>query len=330
MFYINPNTNFSHVKNLPFEEKIDILKNKLAMADAVVLGAGSGLSTAAGYVYSGERFKKYFADFEAKFGFHDMYSGGFYPYKTLEEFWGFWCRYIWINRYTPIPSNLYDRIFELIRGKDYFVLTTNVDHCFQRAGFDKSRLFYTQGDYGLFQSSEPSGKSAKKTYDNYEIIKKMVLSEGFEIDENGNLCNDKTEKHGNDKPISFPHLMRESVKMTIPTGLLPICPDDGKPMTTNLRSDDTFVEDEGWNKAAQNYENFLTKHEKSHVLFLELGVGINTPGIIKFPFWQFTQHNKNAFYACVNFGEASCAENIMARSVCIDAGIGEVVDELEK
>ncbi len=314
MYYINPNTVFTRGPNISFEEKIDILKNQLAVADAVVIGAGSGLSTAAGYVYSGERFKKYFGDFEAKYGFHDMYSGGFYPYETLEEFWGFWCRAIWINRYAPIPTDLYRRLFSLVRDKDYFVLTTNVDHCFQRSGFEKSRLFYTQGDYGLFQSSEPSGKSAEKTYDNYEIVKKMILSEGFTIDENNNLIAPENAK----------------IKMSIPSKLLPICTDDGKPMTTNLRCDDTFVEDSGWHKAVQNYEDFLAKHEKSHVLFLELGVGMNTPVIIKFPFWQFTQKNKNAFYACINKGEAGCAENIVNRSVCIDSGIDEVLAELEK
>lgn len=313
MYYFNPETSVTRGKNLPFDEKIDILKNELATADAVVIGAGSGLSTAAGYVYSGERFKKYFGDFEAKYGFHDMYSGGFYPYETLEEFWGFWCRYIWINRYAPIPSDLYRRLFEIVKEKDYFVLTTNVDHCFQRAGFDKSRLFYTQGDYGLFQSSAPKGKSAGKTYDNFEIIKRMILSQGFLIDENNELIAPENAK----------------IKMTVPTDLLPVCPDDGKPMTTNLRSDDLFVEDSGWHKAAQNYEDFLTKHEKSRVLYLELGVGMNTPVIIKYPFWKLTQKNKKAFYACVNLGEAYCPENIEKRSVCIDAGIDEVVDALK-
>lgn len=312
MYYINPNTVFTRGQNIPFNEKIDILKNQLKTADAVVIGAGSGLSTAAGYVYTGERFKKYFSDFEAKYGFQDMYSGGFYPYETLEEFWGFWCRYIWINRYAPIPSDLYRRLFDLVCDKDYFVLTTNVDHCFQRAGFDKQKLFYTQGDYGLFQSSKPSEKSMGKTYDNFEIIKKMVLAEGFEIDENNNLLVAKNAK----------------IKMSVPSTLLPVCPDDGNPMTTNLRSDDFFVEDEGWHKAAQNYENFLSKHETSHVLFLELGVGMNTPIIIKFPFWHFTQQNKNAFYACVNKGEAGCSESIVKRSVCIDAGIADVVASL--
>lgn len=323
MYYINPNTVFTRGPQISFDEKIDILKNQLATADAVVIGAGSGLSTAAGYVYSGERFTKYFSDFEAKYGFHDMYFGGFYPYKTLEEFWGFWCRYIWINRYAPIPNDLYKKLFSLVHDKDYFVLTTNVDHCFQRARFDKSRLFYTQGDYGLFQSSTPSGKSAKKTYDNYEIVKKMVLSEGFKIDENNELVGNVIARSASDEAIL-------KIKMSIPSDLLPICPDDKKPMTTNLRSDDTFVEDSGWHKAAKNYEDFLAKHEKSHVLFLELGVGMNTPVIIKFPFWQFTKANKNAFYACINKGESGCSETIVNRSVCIDAGISEVIEELQK
>lgn len=314
MYFFNPESVFTRGAQMPLDQKIDILKNQLQTADAVVIGAGSGLSTAAGYVYTGERMEKYFGDFEAKYGFHDMYSGGFYPYGSLEEFWGFWCRYIWINRYAPIPGDLYRRLFELVRGKDYFVLTTNVDHCFQRAGFDKSRLFYTQGDYGLFQSSEPHGKSASKTYDNFEVIRRMVLSEGFEIDENGNLVAPESLK----------------IKMKVPAGLLPVCPDDGKPMTTNLRSDDLFVEDEGWHKAAKRYEDFITRHEKSHVLYLELGVGMNTPVIIKFPFWKFTRENKNAFYACINKGEAGCAENIVRRSVCIDSGIGETLEMLEE
>lgn len=314
MYFFNPESIFTRGAQMPLEQKIEILKKQLESADAVVIGAGSGLSTAAGYVYTGGRMKKYFGDFQAKYGFCDMYSGGFYPYSSLEEFWGFWCRYIWINRYAPVPNDLYRRLFELVRGKDYFVLTTNVDHCFQRSGFDKTRLFYTQGDYGLFQSSEPRGKSADKTYENFEIIRKMVLSEGFQIDENGNL--------------NAPENSR--IKMKIPSSLIPICPDDGKPMTTNLRSDDFFVEDEGWRKAAKRYEDFITRHKNARVLHLELGVGMNTPVIIKFPFWKFTRENKNAFYACVNKGEAGCAENIVRRSVCIDLGIKETVEMLEK
>lgn len=314
MYFFNPEAVFTRGAEMPLEKKVEILKEKIDSADAVVVGAGSGLSTAAGYVYSGGRMEKYFGDFMAKYGFSDMYSGGFYPYGTLEEFWGFWCRNIWINRYAPVPSGIYGRLLNILSGKDYFVLTTNVDHCFQRAGFDKSRLFYTQGDYGLFQSSEPHGNSAKKTYDNFEAVRRMVLSEGFEIDGNGNLYAPEGRK----------------IRMEIPTDLLPVCPDDGKPMTTNLRCDDFFVEDAGWDKAQKRYSSFLDSHKDARVLYLELGVGMNTPVIIKFPFWRLTHENKNAFYACVNKGEAGCAENIARRSVCIDSGIGEVLDKLEE
>ena len=288
------------------------LKKQLANADAVVLGAGSGLSTAAGYTYSGERFRNYFADFEAQYGFRDMYSGGFYPYASVEAFWGYWCRHIWINRYAPIPSDLYQKLLKLVKNKDYFVLTTNVDHCFQRSGFDKKRLFYTQGDYGLFQSSSP-GKAAKnKTYDNYESIRRMVHSEGYRVGDHGELIVPENRK----------------IKMTVPSDLVPVCPDDGKMMTTNLRCDDSFAEDEGWHQAAERYQEFLRRHEGLHVLYLELGVGMNTPAIIKYPFWRYTAGNPKAFYACINKGEAYCPKEIAERSVCIDGDIGGLIQTM--
>lgn len=241
--------------------KIDALKKVLKEADAVVIGAGAGLSTSAGLTYSGSRFKQYFWDFEEKYGYHDMYSLGFYPYDSMEEFWGFWCRSIWINRYAPIPSSVYQNLFDLVKDKDYFVLTTNVDHCFQKSGFDKHRLFYTQGDYGLFQSSKPNGITRTKTYDNYEIIKKMILAESFEISENGELIIPENKK----------------IQMKIPSELVPTCPDDGALMTTNLRYDDTFVQDDGWYQANDRYADFLRRHRHLKTLFLEIGVGNNTP-----------------------------------------------------
>ena len=312
MYYFNPDTIITNSPKMSFDQKISVLQEQLANADAVVIGAGSGLSAAAGYTYSGERFEKYFADFGRKYGFRDMYTGGFYPYQTMEEFWGYWCRNIWINRYAQIPSDLYERLLALVRDKDYFVLTTNVDHCFQRSGFDKKRLFYTQGDYGLFQSSSP-GKAAKnKTYDNYKVIRRMVLSEGYQIRENGELIVPENTE----------------IRMTVPSDLVPVCPDDGEWMTTNLRCDDSFVEDEGWHQAAKQYQDFLRRHERLHVLYLELGVGMNTPVIIKFPFWKYTQQNSNAFYACINLGEAGCSREIVKQSICIDAGIGEVLEAL--
>ena len=245
-------------------EQLGRLKVVLQDCDAVVIGAGSGLSTAAGFTYTGERFEKYFSDFAAKYGIRDMYSGGFYPFATPEEHWAYWSRYIWVNRYMDAPKPVYKDLLALVRDKDYFVITTNVDHCFQKAGFDKKRLFYTQGDYGLFQCSEPC---CQETFDNEAVIREM---------------------------------MERQKDMKIPTELLPVCPHCGKPLTMNLRSDNKFVEDEGWHRAAERYENFLRTREGGRILFLELGVGYNTPVIIKYPFWRMTAKNPNAFYACIN------------------------------
>ena len=278
-----------------YSESIKKLKEKLAEADAVVIGAGAGLSTSAGFVYTGERFKKYFSDFAEKYGFSDMYSGGFYPYKTPEEFWAYWSRYIMINRYFDAPLPVYNDLFSLVKDKDYFVITTNVDHCFQKAGFDKKRLFYTQGDYGLFQCSVPCHF---KTYDNEETIRAMFEAQG------------------------------NPMKMTVPSELIPMCPVCGKPMTMNLRSDDKFVEDEGWHSAAERYDNFL-RTRKGKVLLLELGVGYNTPVIIKFPFWRMTKDNKDFTYACINFGDASCPEEIKDKSIVINGDIGNVIRDLK-
>ncbi len=287
------------------QEKLERLKKALAEADAVVIGGGAGLSTSAGFVYSGARFEKYFPDLAEKYGLSDMYSGGFYPYPTQEEFWAFWSRNIWVNRYMDAPKPVYGKLLELVKDKDFFAITTNVDHCFQKAGFDKKRLFYTQGDYGLFQCSEPCHQ---RTYDNEEMIRAMVLSQGWQIGKGGEL----TVPEG------------VSLKTAVPTELLPRCPVCGKPLTMNLRSDDKFVEDEGWHRAAERYENFL-RTRGGRILFLELGVGYNTPVIIKYPFWNMTAGNPDAVYACINYGEAVCPAEIEGRSICIDGDIGTAI-----
>ena len=270
-------------------EPMERLKAAMQDCDAVVIGAGAGLSTSAGFVYSGERFEQHFSDFARKYGIRDMYSGGFYPFATLEEYWAYWSRYIYINRYQDTPKPVYDDLLKLVQDKDYFVITTNVDHCFQKAGFDKKRLFYTQGDYGLFQCSEPC---CQETFDNDAVIREMV---------------------------------KRQENMKIPSELLPVCPHCGKPMTMNLRCDDTFVEDEGWHRAAERYENFLRTREGQKILFLELGVGYNTPVIIKYPFWQMTAKNPNAIYACINQGQAVCPQEIERQSICINADVGYIV-----
>ena len=271
-------------------EAIALLKDAIRSADAILIGAGAGLSTAAGFDYSGERFSKVFPDFIAKYHFRDMYSGGFYPFRTPEEKWAYWSRYILINRYQDPPRPVYEQVLKLVKDRDYFVLTTNVDHCFQKAGFDKERLFYTQGDYGLFQCSTPCHR---RTYDNEAVILQMI---------------DRQKD------------------MRIPSDLVPRCPKCGEPMTMNLRSDETFVEDLGWNEAASRYVNFVQTHEGKKLLLLELGVGNNTPGIIKYPFWGLTYQNPNATYVCINFGEADCPKQIEDRSIIVNADIADVLN----
>ena len=277
--------------NAQVRRSIEKVKKEMENADAVVIGAGAGLSASAGFTYSGKRFEDNFADFIEKYGFKDMYSAGFHPYGTLEEHWAYWSRYIFINRYQNAPKPVYNDLYSLVQGKDYFVLTTNVDHCFQKAGFDKQRLFYTQGDYGLWQCGEPCHN---RTYDNESAIKKMVA---------------------------------EQENMRIPPGLIPHCPVCGAPMTMNLRADSAFVEDSGWHTAARRYQDFIRRHKGLGILYLELGVGGNTPVIIKYPFWQMTAANPKAVYACINYGEAYVPEEIAERSICINADIGEILKQ---
>ncbi|MBR2288400.1 MAG: Sir2 silent information regulator family NAD-dependent deacetylase [Clostridia bacterium] len=290
-------------------EGAEKLKKALEDAEAVIIGAGAGLSTSAGFIYAGERFDRYFSDFACVYHFHDMYSGGFYPYGTQEEFWAFWSRNIYVNRYMDPPKPVYERLFQLVKEKDYFVLTTNVDHCFQKAGFDKQRLFYTQGDYGLFQCSEPCHL---KTYSNEEQIRTMLLSQGFAIDAQGKL----TVPEG------------KTPTMSVPGELLPRCPKCGKPMTMNLRSDERFVEDQGWHAASGRYSVFLRNHREKKTLFLELGTGWNTPSIIKFPFWQMTYDWPDATYACLNYGEAYAPEEIQEKAICINADAYEIMEKI--
>lgn len=181
---------------------------------------------------------------------------------------------------------------KLIRDRDYFVITTNVDHQFQLAGFDKKRLFYTQGDYGLWQCAKACHN---KTYDNEKTVRQMVSAQ---------------------------------TDLKIPSELIPKCPVCGAPMTMNLRCDDSFVQDEGWYAAADRYEDFIRRHKGTHILFLELGVGANTPGIIKYPFWRMTAQNPKAAYACINLGEAFVPTEINGQSICIDADIGKILERL--
>ena len=290
-------------------ESILRLRQALAQADAVFIGAGAGLSTAAGFLYAGERFERYFGDFARAYGFRDMYSGGFYPYQAREEYWAYWSRYIWINRYMPAPRPVYQELLRAVAGKDYFVLTTNVDHCFQKAGFDKRRLFYTQGDYGLFQCSKPC---RPETFENQETIRAMVLAQGYTI--------------GPENELTLP--MGEKPLTRVPAALLPRCPHCGRPLTMNLRADDTFVEDAGWHAAAAAYDAFAAAHQADRALYLEIGVGYNTPGIIKYNFWQQVDQNPRAVYACLNVEEAPVPREIRDRAIVIGGDSAEAIRAL--
>ena len=289
-------------------ERIEHLKEELRTADAILIGAGAGLSTAAGLTYSGERFEKYFFDFARAYGIQDIYSGGFFPFPDDETRWAWWARHIYFNRYIDPPKPVYQKLLSLVRDREYFVITTNVDHQFQRAGFDKKRLFYTQGDYGLFQSVD---LKVPQTYDNEAWTMRAMEAQGFVRDENGIFCVPENQE----------------IMPRIPTALIPAAP-NGDPVTMNLRSDDTFVEDSGWHQASSAYADFLSEHENDHVLYMEIGVGGNTPVIIKYPFWQRTMANPNAVYACLNYDDAFCPSEIENQSVCIEGDFTDVLFEI--
>lgn len=282
---------FGH-EYLNYSQQLKNLANQIKECEAIIIGAGSGLSSAAGLTYSGERFNKYFSDFINKYHLTDMYSAGFYPYESLEEYWAYWSRHIYYNRYIDAPKDTYQKLLQLVKDKDYFVLTTNVDHQFQKAGFDKKRLFYSQGDYGLWQCSKPCHQ---KTYDNKEIVEKMLLKQK---------------------------------DLKIPSSLIPYCPKCGAFMTMNLRCDQTFVQDEGWYQGQFRYNDFINKHRDLKIIYLELGVGQNTPVIIKYPFWNYTNSNKKATYVCINYGESFCPDEIKKQVILINGDIDQVINDL--
>ncbi len=271
---------------------IEQLKKWLNEAEAIVVGAGAGLSTAAGFEYDGKTFNDNFSYMHDLYGYNDMYTAGFHNFESLEAKWGYWSKFIYINRYQTAALPLYLKLYDILKDKNYFVITTNVDHQFQKAGFAKNRLFYTQGDYGLFQCSKPCHY---KTYDNEEIIKKMIDSQ---------------------------------IDHKISSALVPKCPFCGRPMTMNLRSDDKFVEDEMWQKAAQNYLQFLKNNKSKKLLFLELGVGWNTPSIIKIPFMTLTAKFPKAYYICINKGYNELLPEVFDKALVINDDIAKILTAL--
>jgi NAD-dependent SIR2 family protein deacetylase len=277
-----------------FSGCVDRIADAIEAADAIVVGAGAGLSTAAGFAYDGPRFDDNFADFRDVYGITDMYTGGFYPFPDKETYWAWWSRVILLNRYDCPVGQPYLDLEAMLRDRDYFVLTTNADHQFQRAGFDHDRLFYTQGDYGLLQCSRPCHQ---KTYDNEDLMRRMAA---------------------------------EQSDLRIPSDLLPRCPRCGEPMVPNLRTDDAFVEDEGWHAAARRYDAFLRRHRCDRVVYLEAGVGGNTPGIIRYPFWRFTAQSRHATYVQLNKGEVLAPADLGERSIILDCDAADALSAVRE
>lgn len=275
-----------------FSEGIEVIKGWIDESDRILVGAGAGLSAAAGMVGTGPRYEEAFPDFIEKYHDPSMYVAGFRNYSCPEEKWAYWSRAIMMDRYEFEDNGTYAALLDILRGRDYFILTTNVDHCFQRFGFDKTRLFYTQGDYGLWQCSGPC---CRQTYDNETTVRRMAV-----------------EQEG----------------MRVPSDLVPMCPVCGRPMTMNLRCDETFVEDTGWHMAADRYTRFASDSMTSNTLYLELGAGYNTPGIIKYPFWRMSADNRRSHYVSVSLGSCQIPDPISKRSIGIDMDIREVLRTL--
>jgi NAD-dependent SIR2 family protein deacetylase len=292
-----------------YQKSIQQLSDVLAQADAVLVGAGSGLSTAAGLDFAGERLQRYFGDFAAKYGMPDMYSGCFSNFESRAERWAYWSRWAWFNRFETIPKPTLQHLKALLTGKDHFVLTTNIDHTFIRAGFDKQKLCYTQGDFGLLQCSGPCHD---KTYDDKDLLRQMIAAQGYVEDAQGHFH--APEDH--------------AVRMTVPEDLIPHCPVCGREMDFNLFWDDRFVRDKGWHIAHDRYEAWLSEHKTGKMLYLELGVGFNSPGVIKYPFWQMTADNPDAVFATIDLNQPCTWKSIMDRSIVIQGDLDQAVSDL--
>ena len=269
--------------------RLNKAKKAIDEADYIIIGAGAGLSTAAGIDYTGKRFEKYFKDFIEEYGFTDMYSSGFYPFKSQEEKWAYWARHVFANRYDVGKTSVYQKLLKLVEDKEYFVLTTNVEHQFWINGFDDERIFATQGDYGFLQCEKACHD---KLYPNREQVFEWV---------------EKTEN------------------FRIPSDLVPKCPVCGGEMDLNLRKDNYFVEDDKWHEMNKNYYNFLDNIDGKFV-FLEIGVGFNTPGIIRYPFEQMIYNNSDATLIRLNLDYPQAIPENKDKTISFDENVEEILD----
>ena len=289
------------------KKDLEKLVSYISKSKAIIIGAGAGLSTSAGFYTSGERFQKYFFDFQKKYHLKDMYSGSFYPYSDKSEYWGFMSRNIYLNRFSPFPKKTFNILYEIFKDKNYFILTTNVDHLFQRAGFDKNRMYYMQGDMGLLQCKKPCHT---KNYENEQLIRDMLIDQGFTFDEKGEL------------------IVGQNIKTKISEKLIPKCPVCGGEMDFNLRIDNNFVQDEGWYEHQKLYSDFMDKYQNDDILYIELCVGYNTPSIIKYNFWSQVSSNKKARFVSINLEESEVPEKIRNRSLVIAGDADEIINKI--
>ena len=303
-----------YMKNL--SERIKEIREAIKDAEYIIIGAGAGLSTAAGLEYGGQRFIDNFSDYISKYQMTDMYTAGFYPFETLEEKWGYWSKHIYINDVGAEGTRLYEKLHELVKDKQYFVITTNVDNQFTKSGFPSNKVYATQGSYNYFQCSKACHDSL---YKNTGIIKEMVDN----IDE----------------------------ELKIPGDMVPYCPKCGEPLDTNLRKDSYFVEDVYWHKQKEAYQKFLNEAKNHKTVLLEFGVGFNTPAIIRFPFesmtekmpeWTLVRFNLEYLQVAVKvngnwklvpfdlLGNYSLPNDFNKRYIPVSEDIETVVDELLK
>ena len=284
-------------QNDPYELQVENAARLIKEADAVIIGAGAGASTAAGIEYGGKRFRENFHEFIMKYGrqyMTDMYAAGFYPFPSEEARWGYWSKHALLNRFDPPALPIYKELYDIVKEKEYFVLTTNVDHQFYKAGFAPDRIFATQGDYGEIQCQRGCHS---KVYDGEELFRKM----------------DAARKD-----------------CLVPSDLVPKCPVCGGKMAMHLRCDQYFVEDEAWHEAADRYADFLEGNKAKKVVLLELGVGFNTPIIIRFPFEKLVRDFASYSLIRLNKDEAVVPESFGKRAIGIGGDMAAAVTDLRK
>ena len=277
-----------------YSSRILQAKQAIKQADYIIIGAGSGLSTAAGLLYSGEKFEKDFREFIEKYHFDNLYSASFYEFKTQEEKWAFFAKMIKLNRYNEKPLKLYQELYEIVKNKEYFVLSTNVDGQFYNSGFDKDKIFEVQGDYSYLQCENACHN---KLYNNKELVEKWL---------------------------------RNTKNCKIPSDLVMKCPVCGGNMDMNLRKDANFVQDENWYRQSEKYEDFLSRSKGKNVVLLEIGVGFNTPGIIRFPFERMTAISEKTTLIRINKDYPNPMLEIENKTISFDEDTNKIIEDLKE